>query len=228
MEDEKKHASYERFRETVDQYGEAKGHDFLTDPDAEAAAKERVESDEAVHHGQRLQAARKQRGFSLEELAARSGIDQATLAQMEAGEAILPLGQLIKLSKALSLKMADVISKGEEAFTIVRAGNRQSFSRFGKAKQASHGYEYESLAPNKKDRLMEPFIVTLHPAVADEPSSHDGQEFIYVLEGEMEVLVDNTRDVLGPGDAIYYDSTSMHLVKAHGDRPAKILAVLIS
>jgi quercetin dioxygenase-like cupin family protein len=44
----------------------------------------------------------------------------------------------------------------------------------------------------------------------------------------MEVLVDDTRDVLKPGDAIYYDSTSMHLVKAHGDKPAKILAVLVS
>jgi transcriptional regulator with XRE-family HTH domain len=228
MEEEKKTTSYESFRETVDQYGEAKGHDFLTDPEAVAAAAEEVESDEAGNHGQRLRAARKQRGFSVEELAARTGIDQNTLAQVEAGEAILPLGQLIKLSKALSLKMADMISKGEEAFTIVRAGQRQSFSRFGKAKQASHGYEYESLAPNKKDRLMEPFIVTLEPAVADEPSSHDGQEFIFVLEGQMEVLVDDTRDVLGPGDAIYYDSTSMHLVKAHGDSPAKILAVLIS
>ena len=228
MEEEKKPTSYESFRETVDQYGEAKGHDFLTDPEAVAAAAEQVESDEAVNHGQRLRAARKQRGFSLEELASRTGIEQNTLAQVEAGEAILPLGQLIKLSKALSLKMADMISKGEEAFTIVRAGQRQSFSRFGKAKQASHGYEYESLAPNKKDRMMEPFIVTLQPAVADEPSSHDGQEFIFVLEGQMEVLVDDTRDVLGPGDAIYYDSNSMHLVKAHGDRPAKILAVLIS
>ncbi len=147
---------------------------------------------------------------------------------MKAGETMLPLGQLIKLSKALSLRMADVISTGEEAFTIVRSDQRQSFARFGKAKEASHGYEYESLAAGKKDRSMEPFIVTLHPSAADQLSSHDGQEFIYVLEGEMEVVVEGTRDVLKPGDAIYYDSTSMHLVKAHGDKPAKILAVLIS
>jgi quercetin dioxygenase-like cupin family protein len=84
------------------------------------------------------------------------------------------------------------------------------------------------LAPGKKDRMMEPFIVTLHPAVSDEPSTHDGQEFIYVLEGEMEVMVEGAREVLKPGDSVYYDSTSTHLVKAHGDKPAKILAVLIS
>jgi quercetin dioxygenase-like cupin family protein len=70
--------------------------------------------------------------------------------------------------------------------------------------------------------------VTLHPTDADEPSSHDGQEFIYVLEGQMDVLVGEKREVLDPGDAVYYDSGDIHLVKAHGDNPAKILAVLIS
>lgn len=228
MDEEKKVTSYEDFRDTASDYGEDKGHDFLTDPAAVASAAEKVEGEEAISHGEKLRMTREKRGFSLDELAARTGIDRDALAQLEAGETLLPLGQLIRLSKALSLRMADVISTGEESFTIVRSDQRQSFARFGKAKQASHGYEYESLAPRKKDRLMEPFIVTLHPAGADEPSSHDGQEFIYVLEGEMEVVVDDTRDVLKPGDAIYYDSTSMHLVKAHGDKPAKILAVLIS
>lgn len=228
MDEEKKVITYEDFRETASDYGEDKGHDFLTDPAAVALAREKVEDEKAVPHGQKLRATREKRGFSLEELAEKTGIDREALAQLEAGKELLPLGQLIKLSKALSLRMADVISPGEEPFTIVRSDQRRSFARFGQARQASHGYEYESLAAGKKDRLMEPFIVTLHPAAAGEPSAHDGQEFIYVLEGEMEVVVNDTRDVLKPGDAIYYDSTSMHLVKAHGDKPARILAVLIS
>jgi len=229
MDEEKNVASYEEFHEAASGYGEEKeGHDLLTDPHAVAAAKERAEDERAISHGQKVRAAREKVGFSIDELAAKTGIGADVLAQLEAGETFLPLGQLIKLSKALSLRMSDVISTGEAAFTIVRAGERRRFSRFGKAKQASHGYEYESLAPDKKDRTMEPFIVTLHPAASDEPSSHDGQEFIYVLDGEMEVLVDDTRDVLKAGDAIYYDSTSTHLVKAHGDKPAKILAVLVS
>ena len=70
--------------------------------------------------------------------------------------------------------------------------------------------------------------MTLHPASSDEPSSHDGQEFIYVLDGEMEVIVDDNHDILKPGDSIYYDSSTTHLVRAHGDKPAQILAVLIS
>lgn len=228
MDEKKNIMSYEEFHDAASDYGEDRGHDFLTDPAAIAKASEKAECEKAVSYGNLLRTTREKRGFSLDELAARTGISRDTLTQLEAGELILPLGQLIKLSKALSLRMADVISAGEEPFTIVRSDQRLRFSRFGKARQASYGYEYESLAARKKDRAMEPFVVTLYPSGADDPSSHDGQEFIYVLDGEMEVVIENARDVLKPGDSVYYDSTSLHLVKAHGNKPAKILAVLTS
>ncbi len=228
MPEDKNATVYEVFREAVDEYSDHKGDDLLTDPAAVAAAREKVLEQDAVTPAQNLRAAREKRGFSIQELSQRTGIAQSELEQVEAGQIMLPLGQVIKLSKVLSLKMADMISIGDKAFTIVRAGERSEVQRFGKAKQASHGYEYVSLAPGKKDRLMEPFLVTLHPASSDEPSSHDGQEFIYVLDGEMEVIVDNVKDILKPGDSIYYDSSTTHLVRAHGDKPAQILAVLIS
>ena len=228
MDEEKKETSYESFREAAEEYGDEKGHDLLTDPEAIAAVEKSAAQEEAVGHGQKVRSSREAQGFTLKEVGAKTGISADVLDRLERGETYLPLGQLIKLSKALSLKMSDVISSGQEPFTIVRSEQRRSFSRFGKSKEDSHGYEYESLAPNKKDRTMEPFIVTLHPTAADEPSSHDGQEFIFVLDGEMEVVVGDVRDVLKSGDAVYYDSTSTHLVKAHGDKPAKILAVLVS
>ncbi|MFZ5867748.1 MAG: helix-turn-helix domain-containing protein [Thermodesulfobacteriota bacterium] len=228
MSEEKKETAYEDLRRAVDAYGEHGGDDLLTDSEALADAKAVAEQEAAVSHGQRLRASRESRGFTLQELSEKTGIAADVLGQVEAGETILPLGQLIKLSNALAMSMSVLISEGEQAFTIVRADQRRRFARFGKSRQTSHGYEYESLAAGKKDRRMEPFIVTLQPASSDEPSTHDGQEFIYVLEGEMEVLVDDTREVLRPGDAVYYDSTSTHLVRAHGDKPAKILAVLIS
>ncbi|MBM3299517.1 MAG: cupin domain-containing protein [Deltaproteobacteria bacterium] len=220
--------TYDSFREAAKEYGDVHGDDFLTDADAIRRTKEKAEIEEAISHGQNLRATRERQGFSLEELGAKTGIDPITLGQLEAGETMLPLGQLIKLSKALSLKMSDIISPGTEPFTIVRVDQRRSVARFAKAKEARHGYEYESLAPTKKDRVMEPFIVTLHPAASDETSSHDGQEFIFVLEGEMEVRINDTREVLKPGDSVYYDSASMHMVRAYGDKPAKILAVLVS
>jgi len=228
MPEDKNATVYEVFREAVDEYSDHKGDDLLTDPAAVAAAREKVLEEDAITPAQNLRAAREKRGFSIQELSQRTGIAQSELEQVEAGQIMLPLGQVIKLSKVLSLKMADMISVGDKAFTIVRAGERSEVQRFGRAKQASHGYEYVSLAPGKKDRLMEPFLVTLHPASSDEPSSHDGQEFIYVLDGQMEVIVGNIHDILKPGDSIYYDSSTTHLVRAHGNKPAQILAVLIS
>ncbi len=228
MEEKKGEITYEEFQKAATDYGEVGGHDLLTDPATLEKARESAEDERSLTHGEMLQAIREKRGFSLEELAERTGMGKETLAQLEAGEYMPSLGQLIKLTKALSLRMADVIGPGKESFTIVKSDQRQSYSRFGKARESCYGYEYESLAPRKKNREMEPFIVTLHPSEADEPSSHDGQEFIYVLEGEMEVNIEGTRDILKPGDSVYYDSTSLHLLKAHGGKPAKILAVLIS
>lgn len=228
MDEDKKQTPYDSFREAVDDYGEDRGHDLLTDPDAVAEAQSHADREDAITHGEKVRAARKARGFTLGELAEQTGIDEKTLGELESGETFLPLGQLIKLSKALSMRMAEVIAPGTKPFTIVRSGERQSFARFGAERRAKHGYEYESLAPGKQDAVMQPFVVTLMPAAADEPSSHDGQEFIYVLDGEMEVVVGDTRDVLRAGDAVYYDSTTIHLVRAHGDKPARILAVLTS
>jgi quercetin dioxygenase-like cupin family protein len=74
---------------------------------------------------------------------------------------------------------------------------------------------------------MEPFLVTLKPvATEEERSTHDGQEFIFVMTGSMEVRLGEEVHILEPGDAIYYDSTVPHLVKCHGDKETKILAVL--
>lgn len=230
MDEPKKTDIVEDLRETVDQYSHAPGagHDLLTDPAAVAQAVARDESRDAKDHAGRLREGRLERGFSLEELAEKTGIDAAVLAQVEQGQALLPLGHLIKVTKVLSLSMADAISTGTEAVSVVRANQRTAVKRFGEARLTKLGYEYESLAPNKKDRRMEPFIVTLLPSGADELSTHDGQEFIYVLEGLMEVTVEDTREILGPGDSVYYDAINRHLVRAHGDKPAKILAVIVS
>jgi quercetin dioxygenase-like cupin family protein len=229
MEKNKPSQGYEDFRETATGYAEDKdSHDMLTDPEALASEQDKRRNERAITHGKKLQSIRKEKGFTIEELSEKTGISSTVLTDLEAGGSLLPLGQLIKLSKALNLRMADVIATGEESYSIVRSTERQAFARFGKTKQTAYGYEYESLAPDKKDKTMEPFIVTLQPSVADQPSSHDGQEFIYVIDGQMEAIIENQSYILDPGDTIYYDSTVSHLVRAHGDKPAKILAVISS
>ncbi len=204
----------------------SKDEDALTDPDIVTETKQSEHSEGALRCGQNLRAAREAKGFSVKEASTQTGINAQKLVQVEAGETILPLGHLSKLSKLLSLGIGNAISRGDATFTIVRPDQRERFVRYGKAKQDEFGYEYESLAPGKSGRKMEPFIVKLDPVSREQFSSHDGQEFIYVLEGEIEVEIGDTREVLTPGDAVYYDSKVNHLVRAHGGVPAKILAVL--
>jgi quercetin dioxygenase-like cupin family protein len=73
---------------------------------------------------------------------------------------------------------------------------------------------------------MEPFVVTVVPTETQDFSTHPGQEFLYVLEGEMKVQVADCVELLKPGDAVYYDSNQPHLVRCAGSVPSKILAVL--
>lgn len=182
----------------------------------------------AAHVGERVRAVREKKGLSLEDISRRTDIDRDTLAAIEENRIVPPLGSVIKLAKALEMKMGFFIS-GEEKkpYTIVRGHDRRVVSRYDSEKGKYYGYEYQSLAPHKKDRHMEPFLVTLEPSETEEErSTHDGQEFIFVLQGEMEVRLGDEIHVLKPGDAIYYDSTVPHLVKCRGGESTKILAVL--
>jgi quercetin dioxygenase-like cupin family protein len=206
--------------------GESAGaDDFLTympQPEREAAAAAEAES-----VGDRVRKARETHGLTLDDLSARSGIDVAELERVEANKAIPPLGELVRLGKALRTRMSDLVSPGvRKPMTVVRAHERQPFSRYGGRRREQYGYSYESLAPEKAGRMMEPFVITLTPTEADEPSTHDGQEFLFVLEGEMMARVGDRTEVLGPGDAIYYDSNQPHLITCAGGKQAKALAVI--
>ena len=178
--------------------------------------------------GGRIKKARESRGLSIFDVYLRTDIDVDTLSQIEEGTLTPPLGTVIKLAKALDLKMGYFISGGEEkSYTIVRRDDREKASRFDSKKEEQYGYGYESLAPRKTNRQMEPFLVTLEPSDTEEQrSSHDGQEFIFVLTGKMEVRLGEEIHILEPGDSIYYDSTVPHLVKCHNKEVTKILAVL--
>ncbi len=198
------------------------------DPDSAAIpVRDLLDRERAELYGDRIRTAREWKGFSIDEVSLKTGIEKEHLVQVERGDVVLPLGLLIKVAKALSLRLADVISRGHEPYTIVRSGEGKSVQRLSQ-KDGGHGYEYESLAPKKKGKTMEPFLVTLYPMERLKSESHEGQEFIFVLEGQVEITLENKVHVLSKGDAVYYDSNDNHFVRAFGDSPAKILAVLSS
>ena len=189
---------------------------------------EKVGEEVSAEMGMRVKKARESRGLSIFDLYLRTDIHVDLLSQIEEGEVVPPLGTVMKLAKALDLKVGYLISGEEDkAYTVVRRDERTVTPRFDSGKEKRYGYAYESLAPHKTDRTMEPFLVTLEPSETEEErSTHDGQEFIFVLQGKMEVRLGEDIQILEPGDSIYYDATVPHLVKCHGKETTKILAVL--
>lgn len=184
---------------------------------------------EEIRVGERIKSLREIRGLSLKEVADRTGFSTALLSQMENHLVSPSLGTLIKLAKTFGIQVGDFFGETRrEPFTIVRKDERKRVSRFASKDGVAYGYSYESLGFDKKDRHMEPFIVTLEPATlkSSKTSTHDGEEFIFVLEGAMEVILGDHRDILYPGDSIYYDSNVPHRVQCHEGNITKILAVL--
>ena len=179
--------------------------------------------------GEKIRELREKKGLSLQDMANRTGYSSALLSQVENHFISPPLGGLIKIAKALEIKVGTFFGdEPRESYAIVRRDERKHISRFASKEGVSYGYSYESLGFDKKDRQMEPFLVSLEPATvkSEKLSSHDGEEFIFILEGEMEAILGDHKDVLYPGDCIYYDSNIPHKVQCHREIPTKILAVL--
>jgi transcriptional regulator with XRE-family HTH domain len=184
---------------------------------------------EEIRVGEKIKELREKKGLSLKDLADLTGFSTALLSQMENHLVSPSLGTIIKLARGLGVRVGDFLGESRgEPFSIVRKDERKRVSRFASKDGVKYGYSYESLGYDKKDRQMEPFIVTLEPATVkpSKTSVHEGEEFIFVLEGEMEVVLGNHTDILYPGDSIYYDSTIPHRVQCHQDKITKILAVL--
>lgn len=95
----------------------------------------------------------------------------------------------------------------------------------------TYGYIYENLALEKKGKNMEPFIVTVgfeHPVNIQTDFCHQGEEFLYVLEGTMEFFFKGRSYILEQGDSAYFDSDVPHSGKSVGDKKAKLLIVIYS
>jgi len=175
--------------------------------------------------GDRIKRIREEKGLSYEEISNLTGFDVDLLAMMEKGEIQPPIGVLVKLSKALDAAFSRLLSGvGNKLYSVTRKDERKLVSRSASPK-GKQLYTYQSLAPEVQGRHMEALIVTLEENPEQELSVHDGEEFIFVLEGGVVVKIGDDRFALEPGDSIYYLSTTPHLLSAKKDR-AVILAVI--
>ncbi len=189
-----------------------------------------LEPEEPTAVGERIRKLRELKGLSLGDVSQRTGLSEEILRSIETDAVAPPLGTLTKLARALEMKMGHLLTDAaSKPFVITRTSDRKPVSRHAAEQQHKYGYSYLSLSPGMRDRSMEPFLVTLASSSEEMPGSvHEGEEFIYVLEGEMEVIIGEDREILYPGDTIYYHSSIPHLVKCHQGKSTRILAVLFA
>jgi transcriptional regulator with XRE-family HTH domain len=187
----------------------------------EAAPQPRVEE-----IGARIRSVREEKGISLEELSRLTGFDIEMLDNIEANRLQPQLGTLIRLSKALDSAFGRIVSGvGDKLYAITRKGEHKVISRSTSGKSAKQIYTYMSLSPEVKGRHMESLLVQLEENPGEDMSVHDGEEFIYVLDGLVSLTIASDRYELYPGDSAYYLSTTPHLIAAKTGK-ATILAVL--
>lgn len=181
--------------------------------------------------GERIKKLREGKGVSLQELAGKTGYTSALINQIENHMVSPPLGAMGKIASALEVNIGELWGEhGGEPYTIVRKDDRRPVSRFASKEGVSYGYSYESLGSGMKDRHIEPYLVTLEePTVKSAKlSSHEGEEFLFVLSGQVEVCLDANTDVLTPGDSIQFSAKVPHRVSSYGGEKAQIVAVIWS
>lgn len=180
--------------------------------------------------GEKIRVIRESQDLSVPELAERSHSSADLIAQLEAGQMTPSLAPLMKIARGLGVRLGTLLDDDPHPGAVIaRAGMSENVVRFSGIRMASMStLDFFALAQNKKDRHMEPFIVDIHPTVDEDCllSSHEGEEFIYVLSGSIDVTYGKDLHRLSPGDSIYYDSVVPHEVRASSDAPAKILAVI--
>ena len=179
--------------------------------------------------GHRIKQYMEKKQIGIEELADRTGLDTNFLKAVQEDDVYASLGPLLKIARALGLRlgtfMDDQVSRDP---LVIRRDERTQELKMLRAKDKPTGLKFYSLGRGKMDRHMEPFCVELLPESAREKklSSHEGEEFIIVVEGEIEVIYGQEVYHLNVGDSIYYNSVVPHYVSCAGDDAATIHAVL--
>ena len=176
--------------------------------------------------GERIRRYRENLDMSVYDLAVKSGIDEKLVNAIEKGEVLPALGVLTKLSRALGQRLGTFMADQFKPDPIITRADQLSSVKVAHEGENPAGYAYYSLAIGKPDRHMDPFRIEFAADGVDELSSHEGEELIICIAGEVELIYGNDTHVLKPGDTAYYNSVVKHGLKALGGKPASIYGIV--
>ena len=176
--------------------------------------------------GKRIKTYRENLKMTLADLAEKSGVGAAVIASIEDGEVLPALGVLTKLSRALGQRLGTFMDDQFKPDPIITRAEDLEAVKVQSEGKNTLGYSSHSLALGKPDRHMDPFRIEFAADGVDELSSHEGEELIICIAGEVELMYGNDRHVLKPGDTAYYNSVVKHGLKALGGKPASIYGIV--
>lgn len=168
--------------------------------------------------------------ISASELAIKANLDERQLQNIEEKGIVPSLGHLIKITRALGVRIGTFLDDQDQIGpVVVRAGSADSAYSFSTKDESSREHlNFYSLAQDKTGRHMEPFLIDIEPSAHSDYklSSHEGEEFIYVMQGKVEINYGKEIYLLNEGDSIYLDSIVAHNVHAAENQKAKVLGVI--
>ena len=182
--------------------------------------------------GEKIKNVREMKNISVEDMANRSGLSEEQIIRIEGNEDFPSLAPLIKIARVLGVRLGTFLDDQQELGPVVcRKESRESTEGIGFSNNAvtKHKYmSYHALSQDKSGRHMEPFFIDVEPSDDTDFifSTHEGEEFIYVIAGSVEINYGKNTYILNEGDSIYYDSIVAHHVHATNGNVAKILGVI--
>ncbi len=170
--------------------------------------------------GAKMKQLRQLRKIPFEQLANRTGFSQRYLKEIEESKVIPPVAAVIQISKALSIDSGSFLSADKQEALVKR--RRESFFK------RTQAYSYKTLTPGAETKHMKAFLVTIDPKQDHKMVEyrHEGEEFIYVLKGQVEVIVGENRNLLEKNETLHFDSNIAHKLRNLSHDRAKLLVVL--
>lgn len=178
--------------------------------------------------GAKLKKLRVARNLTLQSVAKEVGFSASLISQIEHNNISPPIPTLAKMAKFFSVEISSFFTDENENpnYEIIRKDDRKMVPRVISREGTVHGYYYEAFSFKKKDRKIEPFLITLFEAKPDTNTySNEGESFLYVIDGTFHLQIDEKKISLQEGDAIYFDASLEHRFRTSDGNKATLLEV---
>lgn len=182
--------------------------------------------------GEKVTSLRKKKGLSVPDLAQETGLSRVVISQIES-DAISPtIAALLKIAKALGKELNYFFQESDENIKIevVRKDERKKVRRRRSSGAHTMSYSYQSLSYRKAHKHIQPFLVEFDIDIDEEVEllTHEGEEFLFLLNGTLEMHTESEVITLKEGDSVYFDSSVPHGFAGRGNKkPGAVVSIYL-